>query len=198
MRQHLVTNALVGLLALLLFAARADAVPPVQPNPTSFENISPNSAIGETIVVGASPGIAELSGDAFAGRIFVAALYHTGVRSWMVLENGTGVIEFPENPAASVEFWARVLSAASGDTVITAFDASDIIVDGPVTISPGTGWQLVSLTGSIARVDVVNLDANEMNGIDDFGFTVPEPGATLMLLSGGAFLAILGRRRYAP
>ncbi len=34
----------------------------------------------------------------------------------------------------------------------------------------------------------------QMGGV----ITVPEPGATLMLLSGGAFLAILGRRRYAP
>ena len=73
--------------------------------------------------------------------------------------------------AATVEFWARVLSAASGNMVITAFDAFDVIVDGPVMIIPGTGWQLVALTGSIARIDVVNLDANEMNAIDDFGFT---------------------------
>ena len=50
MRNHLVTNTLAALLAVPLFAARADAVPPVQPNPTptSFESINPNSAIGET------------------------------------------------------------------------------------------------------------------------------------------------------
>ncbi|MFQ5974182.1 MAG: hypothetical protein ACE5Q3_17795, partial [Alphaproteobacteria bacterium] len=164
---------------------------------TSFEDIIPNTEPGEIIVVGGSPTTANLGGGAFAGRIFVTALYHTGLRSWMVLPNGTGTIAF-ETDADTVEFWARVLSGASGDTVITAFDGFDVIIDGPVTISAGTGWQLVSLTGSIARIDVVNLATNEMNGIDDFGFTpLPEPGATLMLLSGATFLAVLGRGRYA-
>jgi len=88
----------------------------------------------------------------------------------MVLANGTGVITF-ETDADVVEFYARVLSSATGDTVITAFDASDVIVDGPVTVAPGTGWQLISLTGGIARIDVVNLDGAQLNGIDDFGFT---------------------------
>ena len=209
---------LAVLLAVQLFAARADAVPPVQPNPTSFEDISPNSLPGEIIFVGVSPDIAELGGDAFAGRILVPALYHTGVRSWMVLENGVGVIEFPETEAAIVEFWVRVLSAARDNTVITAFDAFDVIVDGPVTIIPGTGWQLITLNAIlpdqlIARVDVVNFARNEMNGIDDFSFTVPgvgptatptasptptptpEPSTLTALGSGIAMLALLYRRR---
>ncbi len=104
MRQHIVTNALAALLVLPLFAARTDAVPPVQPNPTSFENINPNSAIGETIFVGVSPESAKLGGNAFAGTLMIVALYHTGRRSWMVLPNGTGVIEFPGTEAAGVEF----------------------------------------------------------------------------------------------
>ena len=138
---------------------------------SSFEEFNPNSAIGQIIVVGPSPTTAEFSGDAFAGQIGNLVLYHTGFRSWMVVENGMGVIDFVTTDAATVEFWARVHPAATGNTVITAFDAFDVIVDGPVTIIPITGWQLVSLTGSIARIDVVNLDANEMNAIDDFGFT---------------------------
>jgi hypothetical protein len=186
---------LAVLLAVPLFAARADAVPPVQPNPTSFEDISPNSLLGEIIFVGVSPDIAELGGDAFAGRVFVTALYHTGVRSWMVQTQGTGVIEFPETEAAIVEFWVKVLFAANDDTVITAFDAFDVIVDGPVTIIPGTGWHLVTLTGSIARVDVVNFATDQINGIDDFSFTVPEPSALTALASGIAMLALLYRRR---
>ena len=184
-------------LALLLLAAPAAALPEGQAVFTSFEEFNPNSGIGQIIAVGSSPTTGEFSGDAFAGRIGVGALYNTGVRSWMVLENGVGVIEFVTTDAATVEFWARVLSAASGNTVITAFDAFDVIADGPVTIIPGTGWQLVALTGSIARIDVVNFDANEMNAIDDFGFTpLPEPGAALALASGSVLLLVIGRRRY--
>ena len=196
---------LLSSLVLPLLAVPAAAVPQDLDFFTSFEDISPNSAIGEIIVLGTPPTTAEFGGDAFAGRIFVGALYHTGVRSWMVLENspenspenGIGVIDFVTTDAATVEFWVRVLSAATGNTVITAFDAFDVIADGPVTISPGTGWQLVSLTGSIARIDVVNLDVNEMNAIDDFGFTpLPEPSAALALASGSVLLLFIGRRRY--
>jgi hypothetical protein len=105
------------------------------------------------------------------------------------------VITF-ETDADVVEFYARVLSSATGDTVITAFDAFDVIVDGPVIVAPGTGWQLISLTGGIARVDVVNLDGAQLNGLDDFGFTpLPEPGATLMLVSGSALLGVIYSRR---
>ncbi len=89
--------------------------------------------------------------------------------------------------------------AATGDTVITAFDAFDVIVDGPVTISPGTGWQFVSLSATvdqpIASIDVVNFATDVMNGIDDFGFTVPEPGVLLSLGSGLMLLGWLDRRR---
>jgi hypothetical protein len=189
--------ALLLSLVLPLLAAPAAAVPQDLDFFTSFEDIIPNSGIGEIVVVGTSPTTAELGGDAFAGKVDVRSLYHTGDRSWMILGNGVGVIEFVTTDAATVEFWVRVLSAASGNTVITAFDAFDVIADGPVTIIPGTGWQLVALTGSIARIDVVNLDANEINGIDDFGFTpLPEPGAALVLASGSVLLLVIGRRRY--
>jgi hypothetical protein len=67
-----------------------------------------------------------------------------------------------------------------------------------VVVEPGTGWQLVSLTGGIARIDVVNLDGAQLNGIDDFGFTpLPEPGGVLTLASGSALLGVIGRRRSA-
>ena len=193
----------LSMLVLSLLAAPAAAVPQDLDIFSSFEEFNPNSAIGQTIAIGLSPTTAEFSGDAFAGRIGVGALYHTGVRSWMVLgndvgnSNGVGLIDFVTTDAATVEFWARVRSAASGNTVITAFDAFDVIAGGPVTIIPGTGWQLVSFTGSIAQIEVVNLDANEMNGIDDFGFTpLPEPGAALALASGSVLLLVIGRRRY--
>ncbi len=142
------------------------------------------------------PDSADLGGNAFGGRIGVGSLYHSGSRSWMVEANGVGVITF-ETDGDVVEFYARVLSSATGETVITAFDAFDVIVDGPVAVEPGAGWQLVSLTGGITRIDVANLDGAQLNGIDDFGFTpLPEPGTALTLASGVALLIVIRHRRY--
>ena len=175
MTRTLVTNAIAALLALPLFAAPAAALPQDQTVFTSFEDISPNTAVGELIVVGVSPDSADFTGDAFAGVIGVFDLYHSGIKSWMVVTNGTGVITF-ETDAAVVEFYTKVLGIAMRDTVITAFDAFGEIVGVPVTVSPGTGWQLISFSGAIAQITVQNLDHQQMNGIDDFGFTpVPDP-----------------------
>ncbi len=196
MTRTLVPNAVAALLAPLLFAAPAAALPHEQAVFTSFEEIDPNTAVGEPIVVGASPDSAVLTGDAFAGVIGDFALYHSGFKSWMVLKNGTGVITF-ETDAAVVEFYAIVLGIAMRETVITAFDALGVIVGAPVTVSPGTGWQLISLSGAIAWIEVQNLDHQQMNAIDDFGFTpLPEPGAALALASGSVLLLVIGRRRY--
>jgi len=140
---------------------------------TNFEDVIPNTVPGEIIVVGVSPTTANLGGDAFGGRIGLGEFYHSGRRAWMVLPNGKGTVTF-ENDATTVAFWATARSRASGNTAITAFNSSDVIVNAPVTITPGTGWQLVSFSGRIARIDVVNLDDTQMNGIDDFGFT-PAP-----------------------
>ncbi len=195
MTRALVPNPIAALLGLLLLAAPAAALPEDQSVFTDFENV-PNTISGEIIIVGVSPDSADLGGDAFGGRIGVTALYHSGVRSWMVEANGTGVITF-ETDADVVEFYARVLFTATGNTVITAFDAFDVIVDVPVAVMPGTGWKLISFTGGIARIDVVNLDGAQLNGIDDFGFTpLPEPGAALALASGALLLSVIGRRRY--
>jgi len=181
MKRVFVPNAIAALLALPLFAAAAAALPEDQAVFTNFEDVNPNTNPGEIIVVGVSPDSADLGGDAFGGRIGLGALYHSGARSWMVQANGIGVITF-ETDADIVEFYARVLSSATGDTVITAFDVSDVIVDGPLAVEPGTGWQLISLSGGIARIDVVNLDGAQLNGIDDFGFTstgMPTPTPTV-------------------
>jgi len=196
MTRTLVPNAIAVGLALQLFAAPAAALPEDQAVFTDFGDVFPNTTSGEIIVVGVSPDSADLGGDAFGGQIGELDLYHSGSRSWMVEANGTGLITF-ETDADVVEFYARVLLLAVGDTVITAFDAFDVIVDGPVTIQPDTGWQLISLTGGIARIEVVNGDGVIMNGIDDFGFTpLPEPSTSLMLASGVALLGVIGRRRY--
>jgi hypothetical protein len=183
-------------LASLLLASPAPAAPQDLDFFTNFEDVSPNTTIGEIIEVGISPELAELGGDAFGGFTGTLQLYHSGLRAWMVIENGTGLINF-ETDAAEVQFWATAHSLANGNTVITAFDSSSAVVGTPVTLTPGSGFQLVTLTGAIATIEVVNNASNNMNGIDDFGFTaVPEPGALLSLFSGGALLALLGRRRY--
>jgi hypothetical protein len=193
----LVPKAITALLALLLFAAPAAAVPETQAVFTDFEDISPNTIPMEIITVGASPDSADLGGNAFGGAIGTGPLYHTCCKAWMVLAPGTGLITF-ETDADIVEFYARVLSSATGNTVITARDAFHVIIGNPVIVKPGTGWQLISLTGGIARIDVVNLDVTQLNGIDDFGFTpLPEPGAALALASGAALLGVINRRRSA-
>jgi hypothetical protein len=196
MTHTLVRNAVATLSTLLLSALPAAALPEDQAVFTNFEDVSPNTVPGEIIVVGVSPDSADLGGNAFGGRIGVGSLYHSGSRSWMVEANGVGVITF-ETDGDVVEFYARVLSSATGETVITAFDAFDVIVDGPVAVEPGAGWQLVSLTGGITRIDVANLDGAQLNGIDDFGFTpLPEPGTALTLASGVALLIVIRHRRY--
>ena len=195
MTRTLVPNAIAALLALPLFAAPAAALPEDQAVFTSFEGV--NTVPEEIFVVGVSPDSAEFSGDAFSATLGAMLLYKSDLYSWMVLPNGIGVISF-ETDADTVEFWATVLSGATGSTVITAFDAFDVIVDGPLIVAPGTGFQLISLSGGIARIEVVNLDGAQLNGIDDFGFTpLPEPGAMLTLASGAALLGLIGRRRYA-
>ncbi len=198
MTRTLVTNAIAALLALPLFAAPVAALPQDQTVFTSFEDIIPNTNVGDLIVVGVSPDSANLTGKAFAGSVGIFALYHSGFASWMVVANGTGVIIFETN-ADIVEFYARVLFLATGSTVITAFDEFGVIVDGPVIVTPGTPWQLISLSGGIARIDVVNLDGAQMNAIDDFGYTpLPEPGAALTLASGIGMLLALAKLRAIP
>ena len=158
--------------------------------------------VGEIIVVGMSPTTANLGGDALAEELPEGSpLSFSGLYSWRISPNSTGTITF-ETDAAEVQLWVTTHPLASGSssgrTRVRAFDAFDVLI-GFASITRGTGWHLVSFSGSIARIDVSNDDDFRMNGIDDFAFTaLPEPSATLMLLSGGALLAILGRRCYAP
>lgn len=189
------TAALVSICLLALVPRQTWADPQLQAYFTDFEDVNPNTAIGEIIQVGVPPETAELGGDAFGGVVGLGQLYHSGLRAWMVVQNGVGFIDFqPE--AGVVELFATAHAAADGTTVITAFDASDAVVGTPVTLAPGTGFQLVSFTGSIASIEVVNNATNQMNGIDDFGFTpVPEPGLGSMLYAGVTGVAFLARRR---
>ena len=198
MRRAFVYSTAVLLLNLTLFGFRAHAAPQDLDFFTNFDAIFPNTDVGEIIEVGTPPETAELSGDAFAGVVGIGQLYHSGLQAWMVLANGTGFIDFIPD-AAEVQFWATAHFFANGNTVITAFDASDVMIGTPVTLTPGSGFQLLTFIGAIASIEVENNASNVMNGIDDFGFTpVPEPGAAWTLFFGGCFLAMLGHKRYAP
>ena len=181
--------------AVVLATGPAGAAPQDQDFFTDFEDIVPNTSVGEIIEVGAPPETAELGGDAFGGVVGIGPLYNSGIRAWMVTTGGTGFIDF-EPDAGVVEFFATAHPTANGTTVVTAFDASNAVVGTPVTLNPGAGFQLVSFTGAIASIEVVNNATNQMNGIDDFGFTpVPEPSANTLLAAGSATLALLARRR---
>ena len=92
-----------------------DTIAAAQEVSTGFEEFFPNTPLGEPFTIGDSPDSAEFSGDAFAGRIGVFALYRNAVRAWMVASGGTGLIQF-ESGAAEVEFWARPLPSADGAT----------------------------------------------------------------------------------
>lgn len=161
---------------------------------TNFE--FPSTDVGDPITLGTSPGTATLAGDAFAGKVGQLALYHSGSRAWMVTAGGTGTIAFETN-AGRIEFWALANPNASGTTVITAFDDLDAVIGNAVTLIPGEDWLLVSFSGSIDRIDVINNDGSQLNGIDDFGFTpIPEPGTSAMLSLGLLALAArAGRMR---
>ena len=198
MTRTFVTNMIVALLALPLLAAAAAASPQEQAVFTSFEEFDPNTIEGEPIVIGTFPDSAVLSGDAWAGATGNFDLYYSGLRSWMVVARGIGVMTF-ETDAEVVEFWARVLALARRGTIITAFDEFGEIVGVPVTVSPGTGWQPIYFSGRIAWIEVDNLDTQEMNAIDDFGFTsLPEPGAALTLVSGFGMLLAMAKLRAIP
>jgi hypothetical protein len=176
MREYSVRHAMVLPIALLLFAVRAGAAPEDLDVFTDFENVNPNTAVGEIIEVGTPPESAEFSGDAFGGVVGLGQLYHSGLRAWMVIESGVGFIDFISD-AAEVQFWATAHSSANGNTVITAFDAADVMIGSPVTLTPGSGYQLLTFSGAIASIEVENLASNQMNGIDDFGFTPAAPDA---------------------
>lgn len=191
------------LAVMLLIATAASADPQDQAVFENFEGFSPNTGVGDPILLGTSPNRAALTDSAFAGVVGQGVLYHSGVRSWMVVENSVALIDFFENNAATVEFFIRTHPTADGDTVVTAFDDADQVIGGPVTIPAGfsdpsdplgRGFTLVSLSGDIDHITVANNATNTLNGLDDFGFTnVPEPAS--LALGGVCALLLTGRRR---
>ena len=176
----------------LAFAAPMDQV--------VFEDFGGISTIvGDPFSIGTTHERAMFDGDAFSGVAGITELYRPGNSfAWMVNPGGTGTIQFQEN-AAEVEFYSRTRSNADGNTTITAFDEVGTVVGTPVTLTPADEWQLLSFTGNIDHIDVQNMASgmNQMNAIDDLGFTsvaIPEP-STLTILLAVPF-ALLVRRHY--
>ena len=186
---------LVASLLLVGLTSVASAAPMDLDVFTDFEEFIPNTVLGVPFDIGLTPERATFSGDALAGFLTISELYHSGVRAWMVAPSGTGTITFETN-AAEVEFWARTRSFATGSTVITAFDDVGAVID-TVTLTAIDLFQLISFSGSIDHIDVVNNDSGFMNSIDDFGFTaIPEP-STFVLTAIGLFgLLAHGHRRH--
>jgi len=181
----------VGIAAVAL-ASAAWSAPEDQDVFTDFETI--NTSTGVPFMVGS----AEFSGDAFSGVAGIGELYRSGSHAWMVNPEGTGIIDFGDMNAASVEFWARIRSGADGSSTYTSFDEGGSMIQAVTIDTPGA-FQLVSFSGDIDHITVVNNATvaggdRLMNSIDDFGYTtVPEPTSLVLLGLGGLLLTC--RRR---
>jgi hypothetical protein len=139
---------------------------------SDFESITSNTQIGEEFTIGDPPNIARFSGDGFAGRMVIPELYFDGFRAWMIQLGGAGDIRF-DAPVKALEFYGRTHSMADGPMVITVFDASDLVL-GSTTLDVGDPFALVSFSGGIARIEVVNnaTGSDHFGSIDNFGFTL--------------------------
>ena len=169
---------------------------------TDFEGIDTN--VGEPFDVGVAPELAEFSGDAFSAFEGILELYHSGVYAWMVNPGGTGLIDF-QTPAGEVQFYARLISTANDSTVITAFDETNQPINSITLDDPTADFQLISFTGEIDYIQVVNqaTGVGQMNSIDDFGFTaIPEPSTLVLALLGMVALLLVSlakcRQRNSP
>jgi glucose/arabinose dehydrogenase len=139
---------------------------------TSFEFTDTS---GE-FTLGTSPNSVTFT-DGEAKQIFVPAMYHSGMNSWMIDAGHAGTIAF-ETPAAQLELFFRDQSD-DVQSVLTAFDASGQVI---ATVFGTTGWTQVTHSGAppIARITVVNgapaQDAGQDKhaAVDDFSFTAFE------------------------
>lgn len=173
---------------------------------TDFEEFVQNTMFGETAFVpdDTAPNRVTFTGDQWIGLAGVPELYTNGtLRAWMVQptdgnvfggEDGVGIMTF-ESPAAEVSFFARLRSVATGSTVITAFDTQDQQVDQITLDNPAAPFQEFCFVGEIARIEVVNNDAQNMNAIEDLAYIVPEPVSGLGTLGSLATLLGLGAHR---
>ena len=182
---------LIALLFIVGFTSVASAAPIDLEVFTDFDELVPNTVVGVPFDIGTEPERATFGGDAFKGIVGIPELYFSGSRAWMVIPSGTGIIDFETN-AVEVEFWGRTRSFASGSSVFTAFDDANGVID-TVTLTKNDNWQLISFSGNIDHIEVVNNDLSYMNSIDDFGFTpIPEPSTFVLGFLG--LVALIGYR----
>lgn len=188
------TKRALAITTVVLFCGvtQGFAAPQDQDVFTDFESI--NTSVGESFDLGTSPTSATLDGDGFSGVAGIGELYFSGIRAWMINPGGTGTVDFETN-ASTVEFWTRLRTGANGSSVYTAYDDANQVIDSVTIDTPGP-FQLLSFTGSIDRLEIVNnaTGNGQMNSIDDFGYSaIPEP--TSLALGLGACLALVTARR---
>ena len=162
------SELIAGVLSIAI-SASALAAPVDQDVFTDFETINSSD-----FTIGTSPDTAHFT-VGFSGVVGIGELYHSGTHAWMVNRLDTGLITF-ETDAATVNFFARTRSTADGNSVLTAFNSLDQVID-TLTLSPGDGWVEVIFTGAIARIEFTNSATCTgcMNSIDDFGLSVGFP-----------------------
>ena len=189
-----INSALSALVAATLgtaISAAALAAPVDQDVFTDFEGIAETD-----FTLGTSPDTAHFIGG-FSGVAGILELYNSGSYAWMVNPGDTGTITF-ETDAATVNFFARTRSIADGNSILTAFDSLDQVID-TLTLTPADDWVEVLFTGAIVKIEFQNLaSCNDcMNSIDDFGFSavVPVPAAAWLFGSGLVGLIGVARRR---
>lgn len=191
-KHNKILSALIASALGIAISAQTLAAPVDQDVFTDFETIDSTD-----FTLGTSPDTAHFT-DGFSGVANILELYHSGTHAWMVNPAVTGTITFETN-AATVNFFARTRSTADGNSILTAFNSLDQVID-TLTLTPADDWVEVLFTGAIAKIEFQNLATGGcttcMNSIDDFGFSaVPVPAAAWLFGSGLVGLIGVARRR---
>jgi len=133
-----------------------------------YETFSSFEFNSSDFVIGNAPATAHFTGG-IAQRIFIPMFYHSGVRSWMVPEDGTGLITM-ETTATQVQLWGRD-SDTTVAGLIEVFDASNNLID---SVTMTDTFQFYTFSGAIDHLTVTNQSggADSWSIIDDFGFNI--------------------------
>ena len=181
----------VGWLACLVVALGPSlvvAAPEDQDVFEDFEGFTPSTMVGVPFEIGPSGGRAEFGGNAFAGPAS-PWLTRSGTHAWQVVGNPAGAtITFLDVPATEAEFYASVGTSPFG-MIITAFDPVGTQIGSPVVLDAGAPTTLVSFTGPIGSILVVNSSPGDLVSVDDFGYSTGASPVPLLGLPGIAVLA---------